>query len=100
MLTGLGYRGKMTIDRGKNLPMMKCQNWECGVVIPVFSTDEKGKELERTGPAGMEVFAGVVPVPMRVPAEPIDGVQRKPWFNTEISEVQTKEKGKRHWKGR
>lgn len=62
---------------------MKCQNWECGVVIPVFATDKKGKAVERTEPMGMEVFAGLVPVPMQVPAEPIDGIVKKPWFRDE-----------------
>lgn len=70
--------------------MMKCQNWECGVVIPVFSTDTKGKEPERTEPAGMEVFAGVVPVPMQVPAELIDGIERQPWFNVETTKMHIK----------
>lgn len=91
----------MTIDRGKKVPIMKCQNWECGVVVPVFATDKKGKAPERMEPAGMEVFAGVIPVPMQVPAEPIDGITKKPWFQYEAAKMQSiKDKGKGKGKGK
>lgn len=84
----------MIMDRGKKLPMLKCQNWECGVVIPVFATDKKGKAVERTEPMGMEVFTGMVPVPMQVPAEPIDGIVKKPWFRDEAARVLSKQERK------
>lgn len=87
-------RGKMTLDRGKKLPMMKCHNWECGVVVPVFATDRKGKAVERTEPMGMEVFAGIVPVPMQVPGEPIDGILKKPWFRDEAARMLAKKEKK------
>lgn len=83
---------------------MKCANWECGVVVPVFAADGpglgNGKAVERTEALGMEVFAGVVPVPMQVPGEPIDGLVKKPWFNNETVQRTRWEDGKAKGKGK
>lgn len=81
-------RGKLVMDVGKKRPKLKCKNWECGVIIPVFTGKSgktlSGKALERTEALGMEVFRKVVPVPMRVPAESIVEMQRVPWFHNEM----------------
>lgn len=73
---------------------MSCRNWECGVIVPVVSKiDGKDQGSSRVGdgsrPAredmdGMDVFRGVVPVPMKHPGRAMDG--REPWFFSELDE--------------
>lgn len=88
------FRGKLVMDRGKGKPKMKCKNWECGVVVPVFATGRtlSEKASERTEPLGMEVFKGVVPVPMQVPAESIKTEGRTPWYHNEVEQIMKKER--------
>lgn len=77
---------------------IKCKNWECGVVIPIFARPEQssGQTLSgepvpaRTEPLGLEVFEKTVPVPMITPAEPLGGL-RPPWFFAEIHEIRKKD---------
>lgn len=84
---------------------IKCKNWECGVVIPIFARPEQssGQTLSgepvpaRTEPLGLEVFEKTVPVPMITPAEPLGGV-RPPWFFAEIHEIRRKDLKDEHKK--
>jgi hypothetical protein len=77
---------------------IKCKNWECGVVIPIFARPDQsnGQTLSgepvpgRTEPLGLEVFEKTVPVPMVTPAEPL-GDDRKPWFFAEIHALRRKD---------
>ncbi|PUU73660.1 hypothetical protein B9Z19DRAFT_1094679 [Tuber borchii] len=73
------------MDRSTKTPKMNCKNWECGVLFPVVAKDG-GRTLGGTSPLeskrkvalGMEVFGKAIPVPMKVPAEPLEG--QRPWF--------------------
>ncbi|KAI9832074.1 MAG: hypothetical protein M1826_002402 [Phylliscum demangeonii] len=66
--------GRLSLDRTTKAPKMNCRNWECGVVIPVSST-AAGADV------GMDVFSGLVPVPMRVPGRGYGS--QLPWFGSE-----------------
>jgi hypothetical protein len=83
--------GRLVRDKITKQPKLNIRNWECGVVVPVStpaSTDMeaggKGKEVDRgsdgseAGPPGMDVFDGVIPVPMVVPGEAYG--KKRPWF--------------------
>lgn len=92
--------GKLILNRAVAVPKIKikCKNWECGVVIPIFARPEQssGQTLSgepvpaRTEPLGLEVFEKTVPVPMITPAEPLGGL-RPPWFFAEIHEIRKKD---------
>lgn len=72
--------------------MMKltCNNWECGVLVPVrkaaataissSSQESAGKSLgsDVVSSDNLDMFNGVVPVPMEYPGE-LYG-DKKPWF--------------------
>jgi hypothetical protein len=84
--------GKLVKDRIAKLPKMNCRNWECGVIVPVSSTNLKQQDFEeqkkmgevekkQSSPPGMEIFDGVVPVPMKTPCEEYG--RKRPWFYTE-----------------
>lgn len=84
------------MDKSTKAPKMNLRNWECGVVVTVPLVDgkqevchrefdrnderEKGKEANIESPT-MEIFKGVVPVPMAVPGEMYGG--KRPWFYAE-----------------
>ena len=85
--------GKLTINRGRLVqeratkePKLNCRNWECGVLIPVISRGDVVSEQNRSpndeSGTMLDIFEGIVPVPMRLPA-PQYGPNRKPWFNSE-----------------
>jgi hypothetical protein len=68
---------------------MNCKNWECGVLFPVVARDSGDTlsgapplESKRKVAVGMEVFGKSIPVPMKVPAEPLEG--KRPWFFREL----------------
>ena len=76
--------GKVVVDRKLKKEKLNCRNWECGVLVPVRRRRcQNNQSQERTGRVVgdhelVEVFKGVVPVPMEHPAEEYGG--RKPWF--------------------
>ena len=87
--------GRLVRDRITKQPKLNIRNWECGVVVPVLTTaptrdmeaEGKGKEVDRdsygpeAGPPGMDIFDGVIPVPMVVPGEEYG--RKRPWFYSE-----------------
>ncbi|KAL4803330.1 tyrosyl-DNA phosphodiesterase-domain-containing protein [Aspergillus unguis] len=102
--------GRLVYDRSTKKPKLNCRNWECGVVVPVLkekssdSISESGSETEdevekqarkdkakgakRLGDFkeecenSLDIFKGVIPVPMRLPGQKIGGGARKPWYMT------------------
>ncbi|KUJ11780.1 phospholipase D/nuclease [Mollisia scopiformis] len=73
--------GKLVKDKKTKEPKLNCRNWECGVLLPVRgSTSARNpSDHENTRiPLGMEVFDGVVPVPMKTPGDAYG--ERKPWY--------------------
>ncbi|KAL3495591.1 tyrosyl-DNA phosphodiesterase-domain-containing protein [Aspergillus germanicus] len=91
--------GRLVQDRSTKQPKLNCRNWECGVIVPVikqkptttnaerisnnseegFSSKQgKGSKVEENTSL-LDIFAGTVPVPMRVPGPRFDG-SRKPWY--------------------
>lgn len=67
-------RGRLTLDRATSKPKLLCRNYECGVLIPVNDSSEvKDATID-------EVFRGVVPVPMKLPAPAFEGSHETPWF--------------------
>ncbi|PWW80386.1 hypothetical protein C7212DRAFT_171462, partial [Tuber magnatum] len=79
----------LVLDRATKTPKMNCKNWECGVLFPVVVKDTS-RTLSGTSPpesgrkmaVSMEVFGKTIPVPMKVPAEPLEG--KRPWFFREL----------------
>ncbi|GAB1197389.1 hypothetical protein APSETT444_006682 [Aspergillus pseudonomiae] len=73
-------------ERATKEPKLNCRNWECGVLIPVISRGDVVSEQNRSpndeSGTMLDIFEGIVPVPMRLPA-PQYGPNRKPWFNSE-----------------
>ncbi|KAI5849547.1 putative tyrosyl-DNA phosphodiesterase [Morchella snyderi] len=92
--------GKLILNRAVTVSKIKikCKNWECGVVIPIFArpNQSSGQTLSgepvptRTEPLGLEVFEKTVPVPMVTPAETLSEA-RPPWFFAEIYELRRKD---------
>ncbi|PYI25680.1 tyrosyl-DNA phosphodiesterase [Aspergillus indologenus CBS 114.80] len=102
--------GRLVLDRTTKQPKLNCRNWECGVLVPVLenprtksdaggnsssssssSTSSSASSAqappptrndEGTGGGLMGLFAGTVPVPMRVPGRYYEG-GRRPWFFSE-----------------
>jgi hypothetical protein len=87
--------GRLVRDRITKQPKLNIRNWECGVVVPVLApasnydveAEGKRKGVDRVSdktearPPGMDVFDGVIPVPMVVPGEEYG--RRRPWFYSE-----------------
>lgn len=68
---------------------LTCSNWECGVLVPVRQaaatatssskeSAEKSVDSEMVSSDNLNIFNGVVPVPMEYPGE-LYG-DKKPWF--------------------
>lgn len=68
---------------------LTCSNWECGVLVPVRKvaetatssskeSTEKSDDSEIVTSDNLDIFNGVVPVPMEYPGE-LYG-DKKPWF--------------------
>lgn len=91
-------RGRLVKDKTTKQPKLNIRNWECGVVIPVMraqtasASSKKGVDDRENAvygrsegfgidPPSMEVFDGLVPVPMVVPGEEYG--TKRPWFYTE-----------------
>ena len=74
-------RGRLVKDTITKKPKLNCRNWECGVVIPLLTSEETQSTSETVSrpPNGLEIFDGKVPVPMQGPARPMR--LSKPWFN-------------------
>lgn len=69
------------------MPKLTCNNWECGVVVPVRSgaATQGSKAAENTSPDDrLDVFKGVVPIPMKCPGESYG--DKKPWFYLQMIE--------------
>lgn len=103
-------RGRLIKDRNTKKPKITCRNWECGVIVPArratvaassslsaSSHEEnkeegngngKGKAQEAMPTSAAEddtlswgVFEGHVPVPMKVPASPLQmNGSKSPFF--------------------
>ncbi|EXJ92531.1 hypothetical protein A1O3_01083 [Capronia epimyces CBS 606.96] len=71
--------GRLVQDRATKQPKLNCRNWECGVILPhVAETSSSGTGRLDTGDQpGLVLFDQLVPLPMRVPSERLEG--RKPW---------------------
>ncbi|EXJ85534.1 hypothetical protein A1O1_05898 [Capronia coronata CBS 617.96] len=74
--------GRLVQDKATKQPKLNCRNWECGVIIPLTAEDNcpsttDNKEKDMGQKAGLEMFDHLVPVPMRYPAERLEG--KKPW---------------------
>lgn len=81
--------GRLTQDRSSKTMKLTCNNWECGVLVPVrkaakiatsSSQESAGKSVdsEIVTSHNLDMFIGVVPVPMKYPGE-LYG-DKKPWF--------------------
>ncbi|CEL01669.1 hypothetical protein ASPCAL01249 [Aspergillus calidoustus] len=95
--------GRLIQDRSTKQPKLNCRNWECGVIVPVIkqeptitnaeritNTSAEGSSSKQVKGSGVEentrlldIFAGTVPVPMRVPGPRFDRT-RKPWYFMEM----------------
>jgi len=87
--------GRLVRDKTTKQPKLNIRNWECGVVVPVVTpalnrdieaegkgkTIDRGSDETRASPPGMNVFDGVIPVPMVVPGEEYG--RKRPWFYSE-----------------
>ncbi|KFA52919.1 hypothetical protein S40293_00945 [Stachybotrys chartarum IBT 40293] len=84
--------GRLVKDRASGKAKMSCRNWECGVVVPLPKVTTKGHRDGGNGGGGsgdrsatdsqvygMDVFAGTVPIPMRVPGRHYEAGDQ-PWF--------------------
>ncbi|KAL8696665.1 MAG: hypothetical protein Q9201_007546 [Fulgogasparrea decipioides] len=75
--------GRLVKDKGSKGVKLNCRNWECGVVVPLRRAWAMGMcEVSRSdggGKEGLEMFRGVLPIPMEYPGE-VYGGDRKPWF--------------------
>ncbi|KAK1751595.1 tyrosyl-DNA phosphodiesterase-domain-containing protein [Echria macrotheca] len=84
--------GRLVKDRVTKEPKFNCRNWECGVLVPASSVPSVAPGVaagspsvskSQVGPNSLDVFRGIVPVPMKFPSVPI-GVDRTegkgPWF--------------------
>ncbi|KAL1799411.1 hypothetical protein ACET3X_003448 [Alternaria dauci] len=74
-LSESAWGGQKVLKSGR-MGSLNIRNWECGVVMPV--PDAKLQGLEQDGLPSMDVFAGTIEVPFRLPADKYDGKQ--PWF--------------------
>ncbi|KAJ0425349.1 phospholipase D/nuclease [Aspergillus carlsbadensis] len=95
--------GRLIQDRSTKQPKLNCRNWECGVVVPVIkqkpattnterstnNSEEESSSKQGNGSTVeentslLDIFAGAVPVPMRVPGPRFHG-PRKPWYFMEM----------------
>ena len=66
------WGSRLVKDKTTKAPKLNCRNWECGVLIPTEGNVIRGAEN------GLDVFRGVIPVPMQFPGEGYNG--RKPWY--------------------
>ncbi|KAE8372877.1 tyrosyl-DNA phosphodiesterase-domain-containing protein [Aspergillus bertholletiae] len=77
--------GRVVQERATKEPKLNCRNWECGVLIPVINNDavlEQDNSPNSESGIMLDIFKGIMPVPMRLPA-PQYGPNRRPWFNSE-----------------
>ncbi|KAL9100984.1 MAG: hypothetical protein Q9163_003706 [Psora crenata] len=88
------WGNKLVIDKTTKQPKLNCRNWECGVLIPVeskvrsvgYKVDDTSKfepsktymPEESSGASDLDVFKGIIPIPMHFPGE--DYGARKPWY--------------------
>jgi hypothetical protein len=74
-------RGRLVQDKLTKKPRLTCRNWECGVVVPLLVSDlpSNMSTMVSTPPSGLEIFDQKIPVPMQIPASPMQA--NKPWFN-------------------
>ena len=81
--------GKVVMDRKLKREKLNCRNWECGVIVPVrgrrggqTTKDDKvrkGGSTTADDERGLvEVFQGVIPMPMQWPGEAYG--DQEPWF--------------------
>lgn len=82
--------GRLTQDRSSKTMKLTCSNWECGVLVPVRKAAKIAKSSSSHEVAGksvdseiassdnLDMFNGIVPVPMKYPGE-LYG-DKKPWF--------------------
>lgn len=83
--------GRLSQDRSSKTMKLTCSNWECGVLVPIrkaakmatssSSSQEivgKSDDSETVLSDNLDMFNGVVPVPMKYPGE-LYG-DKKPWF--------------------
>ncbi|KAK0623083.1 tyrosyl-DNA phosphodiesterase-domain-containing protein [Immersiella caudata] len=73
--------GRLVKERGTGNPKLTCRNWECGVVMEAPSRPKKAasNDSSTSSVEDMGVFAGQVPLPMKIPSTPLDQ-DRTPWF--------------------
>ncbi|ROV90301.1 hypothetical protein VSDG_08124 [Cytospora chrysosperma] len=72
--------GRLVKDRTTGQPKLNARNWECGVLIPASASrspsmkDPKACETPAHGtteePRMLELFCGVVPIPIQLPGAP------------------------------
>ncbi|ROW12109.1 hypothetical protein VMCG_00047 [Cytospora schulzeri] len=85
--------GRLVKDRTTGQPKLNARNWECGVLIPASTSRPPsmkdphayGAPADGTteGPQMLELFRGVVPIPIQLPGAPYcdgDNFQLRPWF--------------------
>lgn len=96
--------GKLTQDRSSKMMKLTCNNWECGVLVTVpkaaatatakakakatSSSEESSRNsigLDMVSSDNLEMFNGVVPVPMEYPGG-LYG-KKKPWFSRSQSKI-------------
>lgn len=71
--------GRIGKEKNTGREKLNCRNWECGVVVPV-KRGARVKQDEGAGEEGvesLELFNGLVPVPMVYPGEEYG--EKKPW---------------------
>ncbi|KAL9131998.1 MAG: hypothetical protein Q9217_000208 [Psora testacea] len=88
------WGNKLVTDKVTKLPKLNCRNWECGVLIsagpgvhcveykPIFPPESRASSVQTSNRSasggGLQVFKGVIPVPMHYPGEEYG--DRKPWY--------------------
>ncbi|KAK7737821.1 hypothetical protein SLS53_006441 [Cytospora paraplurivora] len=80
--------GRLVKDRNTGQPKLNARNWECGVLIPVSTSQGlKAKDTvsygTNEGPQMLDLFREAVPIPVELPGAPYfdgDKAMLRPWF--------------------
>ncbi|KAF2425333.1 phospholipase D/nuclease [Tothia fuscella] len=71
--------GRLVVDRTKKVNKLTCNNWECGVLVPMGATSDERetKSVIRSSKLG-EAFEGLLEIPFVEPGDKFG--DRLPWF--------------------
>lgn len=79
-ISDLTSRGRLIQDKTSKKPKLNCRNWECGIIVPVLGSSASNDHDGPSERPGMDMFHGIVPIPMQMPAEDYRDSAKVPWF--------------------